>query len=90
MEEPTRSSSQRISDNETDLELLARVGDGDRAAFRELHARYYGALLRFIYRITRRLDLAEEGVNDVMLVVWRDSRAFQGRSYVSTWIMGIA
>jgi RNA polymerase sigma-70 factor (ECF subfamily) len=90
MKEPTRSSSQRFSDNETDLELLARVGDGDRAAFRELHTRYYGALLRFIYRITRRLDLAEEGVNDVMLVVWRDSRAFQGRSSVSTWIMGIA
>src|SRR5262249_31840702 len=43
-----------------------------------------------IYRITGRLDLAQEGVNDVMLVVWRSSRSFGGRSSVSTWIMGIA
>ena len=38
----------------------------------------------------RRLDLAEEAVNDVMLVVWRNSRSFGHRSTVSTWLMGIA
>lgn len=90
MEAPTRPRRQGSADDDTDLKLLARVGEGDRAAFQELHSRYYGALLRFVYRITRRLDLAEESVNDVMLVVWRDSRAFAGRSSVSTWIMGIA
>jgi RNA polymerase sigma-70 factor (ECF subfamily) len=90
MEEPARPRRRRFSDDETDLKLLARVREGDRAAFRELHSRYYGAVLRFAYRITRRLDLAEEAVNDVMLVVWRDARAFAGRSSVATWIMGIA
>jgi RNA polymerase sigma-70 factor (ECF subfamily) len=90
MEEPARPRRRRFSDDETDLKLLARVREGDRAAFRELHSRYYGAVLRFAYRITRRLDLAEEAVNDVMLVVWRKGRDFEGKSKVSTWILGIA
>jgi RNA polymerase sigma-70 factor (ECF subfamily) len=75
---------------ETDLLLLDRITAGDRDAFEELYAAYYQRLLRFIYRVTRQLELAQEGVNDVMLVVWRNSESFGRRSKVSTWIMGIA
>jgi RNA polymerase sigma-70 factor (ECF subfamily) len=80
----------RISDDSVDRALLGRVAHGDRAALREIYETYYHPLLRFIYRITSRLDLAQEGVNDVMLVVWRSAGAFAGHSTVSTWIMGIA
>lgn len=80
----------RFSDDAADIALLARIANGDRAALRELYGTYYHPLLRFIYRITGRLELAQEGVNDVMLVVWRNGRSFGGRSSVSTWIMGIA
>jgi RNA polymerase sigma-70 factor, ECF subfamily len=76
--------------DESDLSLLDRIAAGDRNAFRELYAAYYHPLLRFICRVTRNLELAEEGVNDVMLVVWRSSESFGRRSKVSTWIMGIA
>jgi len=76
--------------NETDLALLERIEQGDRAALHELYQSYYHALLRFIQRITRSLELAQEGVNDVMLTVWRNSSSFGRRSSVSTWIMGIA
>ena len=79
----------RFSDDGADLALLERIGNGDRNALRDLYNTYYHPLLRFIYRITGRLDLAQEGVNDVMLVVWGNSRSFGGRSSVSTWIMGI-
>ena len=34
--------------------------------------------------------LAEEVVNDTMLVVWNRASTFAGRSKVSTWIFGIA
>ena len=78
------------SRNETDLALLERIGRSDRAALRELHDSYHYVLLRFIQRITHSLELAQEGVNDVMLTVWRNSASFGGRSSVSTWIMGIA
>src|SRR5688572_19132382 len=80
----------RFSEDSADLALLERVANGDREALRDLYGTYYHPLLRFIYRITGRLDLAQEGVNDVMLVVWRSSRSFGRRSTVSTWIMGIA
>jgi RNA polymerase sigma-70 factor (ECF subfamily) len=85
-----RPARSRFSDDGADLALLERINDGDRDALRELYGTYYHPLLRFIHRITGRLDLAQEGVNDVMLVVWRNSRSFGGRSTVSTWIMGIA
>lgn len=84
---PTRA---RFSDDVADVALLERIANGDRNALRDLYTTYYHPLLRFIYRITGRLDLAQEGVNDVMLVVWRNGRSFGGRSSVSTWIMGIA
>jgi len=89
-QELRRPSRARFSDDNADLALLERVANGDRDALRDLYGIYYHPLLRFIYRITGRLDLAQEGVNDVMLVVWRSSRSFGRRSMVSTWIMGIA
>ncbi len=89
-QELKRPSRARFSDDSADLALLERVANGDREALRDLYGTYYHPLLRFIYRITGRLDLAQEGVNDVMLVVWRSSRSFGRRSTVSTWIMGIA
>jgi RNA polymerase sigma-70 factor (ECF subfamily) len=85
-----RPARAKFSDNESDLRLLARIVQGDREALRELYATYYHPVLRFIQRVTRQLDLAQEGVNDVMLVVWRSADSFARRSSVSTWIMGIA
>jgi RNA polymerase sigma-70 factor (ECF subfamily) len=76
--------------NERDLELLALSNGGDRRAFRELYTKYYHPLLRFIYRVTGQLELAQEGINDVMLVIWERGSRFGGRSRVATWIMGIA
>ncbi len=92
MDEGLHGRPNRIprSDDGADVALLERIGAGDREALRELYASYYHPLLRFIQRITRRLDLAQEGVNDVMMVVWRNSRSFGRRSSVSTWLMGIA
>src|SRR5690606_24470643 len=73
-----------------DAALLDRIRTGDHDALHALYRKYYHPLLRFAYRIAGRLELAEETVNDVMLVVWQDAGAFEGRSKVSTWIMGIA
>jgi hypothetical protein len=89
-EKQLRPARTKPSSDESDQLLLSRIGAGDREAFRQLYAAYYYPLLRFISRVTRRHELAQEGVNDVMLIVWRNSDAFAHRSKVSTWIMGIA
>ncbi|HEX5420984.1 MAG TPA: sigma-70 family RNA polymerase sigma factor [Gammaproteobacteria bacterium] len=85
-----RSGDQAAPDDGEDLSLLARVNEGDTEALRALYLKYYHRLLRFIQRITGQVDAAQEVINDVMLVVWRDGRAFAGRSQVATWILGIA
>jgi RNA polymerase sigma-70 factor, ECF subfamily len=82
----TRSAA----DDRLDGELLERIARRDRDALVELYHRYYHSLLRFLQRLIGDMDSAEEGVNDVMLVVWDKAGSFGGRSKVSTWILGIA
>ncbi len=63
---------------------------GDREAFRELYIVYHRRLARFLTRLTRHYEIAEEIINDTLWVVWRKAGDFRGDSRVSTWIMGIA
>jgi RNA polymerase sigma-70 factor, ECF subfamily len=73
-----------------EVELIARVARQDRRAFEELYNLYHRRLARFLTRLTRRYDLAEEIVNDTFWVVWRSAGDFRGESQPSTWILGIA
>ncbi len=84
---PSHLQQQR---DESDRVLLDRVVAGDRDAFRELYIAYHRRLARFLTRLTRRYELAEEIINDTMWVVWRRADKFRGDSRVSTWIIGIA
>lgn len=70
--------------------LLERVREGDREAFEELYRIYTPRLFGYLQRVTRRPDLVEELVDDVMLTVWRQAERFEFRSRPSTWIFGIA
>lgn len=73
-----------------DAELIRRVRERDEIAFKTLYQCYYRRLFGFIYRTTGRLDCVEEGINDVMCVVWQKADTFDGSSKPSTWILGIA
>lgn len=75
-------------DDETSL--LRRVAAKDRKAFEALYNLYYRRLFAYLFKLTRRPDLVEEVLNDVMLAVWSGAPGFDGRSRASTWIFGIA
>ncbi|WP_161966142.1 RNA polymerase sigma factor [Steroidobacter cummioxidans] len=79
-----------LSNNEAELALIRRVSLRDRTALRELYLLYHRRLSRFLMRLTQRQDLAEEVINDTLLVVWNSAERFRGDSRVSTWIVGIA
>lgn len=79
-----------LSNNEAELALIRRVSLRDRVALRELYLLYHRRLSRFLMRLTQRQDLAEEVINDTLLVVWNSADRFRGDSRVSTWIVGIA
>jgi len=87
MAQPTYRGATGVA-HETDL--IARIADGDRKAFEELYYLYHRRLARFLTRLTRRYDIAEEVVNDTFWVVWRKAKTFRGDSQPSTWILGIA
>ncbi len=70
--------------------LIARIAEGDRKAFEELYNLYHRRMARFLTRLTRRYDIAEEVINDTFWVVWRKAGDFRGDSQPSTWILGIA
>src|SRR5579863_2824476 len=73
-----------------EVELIARIGAGDRKALEELYNLYHRRMARFLTRLTHRYDLAEEIINDTFWVVWRKAGEFRGESQPSTWIFGIA
>ncbi len=71
-------------------QLITRIAQEDRKAFEELYNLYHRRMARFLTRLTRRYDIAEEVINDTFWVVWRKAGDFRGDSQPSTWILGIA
>jgi len=82
-----------MSDNEPatdcDIALVARVAAGDKVAFETLFSAYGERVFRYAYRLISDVSRAEEVTNDVMMEVWKNAGRFEGRSRVSTWVLGI-
>ncbi len=73
-----------------ELALLDRIRRGDRGAFSELYRLYHPRMYGYLRRLLPNPATAEEVLDDVMLVVWKDARKFRGDAAVSTWVIGIA
>src|SRR5262245_45301966 len=73
-----------------DPELIRRIAAKDRGAFEALYQRYVHRLRRYLSRQIQSPELAEEVLDDVMLVVWQSAARYNQASRVSTWIFGIA
>ncbi len=82
-------STDTAATDEQDQALVARIAAGDRAAFELLFREYGERVFRYTHRLISDVTKAEEVTNDVMLEVWKTAARFEGRSKVSTWILGI-
>ena len=69
--------------------LLARLRQGDRAAFAALVGRHGGALLRLARTFTRDASTAEELVQDAWVAALDGLDGFEGRSSIRTWLLHI-
>ena len=76
--------------DDIDRELIAKIGNLDKDAFRSLCIHYHRILARFLSKFTRDRADIEEIINDTLWIVWKNAGAFRSESRVSTWIMGIA
>jgi len=85
-----KPSSVKRPERESDVQLISRVSGGDRQAFEELYRLYRVRLARFLGNLVRHPQLAEEVLDDTLLVVWERAAGFKGESKLSTWIFAIA
>ncbi|HVS64710.1 MAG TPA: sigma-70 family RNA polymerase sigma factor [Thermoanaerobaculia bacterium] len=74
----------------SDSRLIAAVARGDRRSFEALYRRYYPRLFGYLLNLVGSRELAEEVLDDTMVVVWQKAGGFERRSKASTWIFGIA
>jgi RNA polymerase sigma-70 factor (ECF subfamily) len=74
----------------SDEALIARIAGGDRLAMQVLFARHHVRVYRFVLRLVRNEATAEDLISEVFLEIWRQAGKFEGRSAVTTWMLGIA
>jgi RNA polymerase sigma-70 factor (ECF subfamily) len=74
----------------SDETLIRRIATGDRPAMQSLYATHRLRVYRYLLRLVRDRETAEDLVSEVFLDVWRQAGRFQGRSAVSTWLLAIA
>jgi RNA polymerase sigma-70 factor (ECF subfamily) len=72
-----------------DAALVARLRNGDEAAFTALVARHHGALLRLARAFVPSRAVAEEVVQETWMAVLESIARFEGRSSLKTWIFRI-
>ncbi|HEU4733536.1 MAG TPA: RNA polymerase sigma factor [Kofleriaceae bacterium] len=72
-----------------DKELVARLQQGDEAAFEVLFDRHHDALRRTARGLVSTSASAEEVVQDTWVAVLGGLRSFEGRSSIRTWIFRI-
>jgi len=72
-----------------DEDLVQKALEGDDSAFRELHDRYIGQVLRYAYMQTGDYHRSEEIAQDVMYKMAVHLANFQGRSSFKTWLFTI-
>ncbi len=70
--------------------LMLRVGQGDAAAFNNLHERYASRVYSQLYSLVRDHHLAEDLCQDVFLRVYSYRQSYEPRARFSTWLFCIA
>ena len=71
--------------------LLAATARGDQAAFARLYAHTSPHLLGLLVRMLKRMDWAEEALQDCYMRIWRRSDSYEpGRGSPMAWLSTIA
>ncbi len=73
-----------------DRGLIEAMALGDVGALQDLYARHGLALLNLLIHELGERHMAEEVLQDVMMVAWQGAARFRGESQVRTWLIAIA
>ena len=71
------------------ITLLERIAEGQQGALESFYRLFEPSVYRFaLSKLNDPFDAADI-LNEVMMEVWKSAKNFQGRSKVSTWLLGI-
>ena len=74
------------ADVETEIALLRRTGEGDRASFELLYDRFSGVLFSTAYRVLNNHQAAEDVLQEVFLQIWEKAPLYDAqRGKPLTW-----
>ena len=77
-------------DRELELDLVARLRQGDASAFDAVYAAYNRRLFAFVARLARSRDIAEDLVEETWLRVVRQARRLQPDTRLAPWLFTVA
>ncbi|MFT5208921.1 MAG: RNA polymerase sigma-70 factor (ECF subfamily) [Flavobacterium sp.] len=78
-------------DQEQELDLVVRVGEGNTEAYQSLLRHHLPSLNRYVTRMIGNAQDTEEILQDVFLRLWQKSNQFNSRqSKLTTWLHQIA
>jgi RNA polymerase sigma-70 factor, ECF subfamily len=81
-------ASESSIDQESEIELLRRVGQGDRKSFEDLYDRFSGVLFSTALQILNDHREAEDVVQDVFVQIWDKAKLYDAaRGKPLTWAM---
>jgi RNA polymerase sigma-70 factor (ECF subfamily) len=86
----SRPSSDELSIGDPDLELVARIRDGETEMFADLVRQHTRRVFGTLLGIVGNVDDARDSTQEVFLRAYQNIASFQGRSKFSTWLMSIA
>lgn len=74
----------------SDIELMAKVKNGDPDALGRLYERYAQSIFGFIYRRSEDPDLAWDVVQDTFILVWTGKFSLDHKASFRTWLYSVA
>src|ERR1700759_2037006 len=87
---PVRRDGRRWEGGRVSADLLARARDGEGEAFADLGAPHRRELHVHCYRILGSVADADDALQETLLSAWQSVGAFEGRSWLRTWLYRIA
>ena len=71
---------------EAEIELLQRIGQGDRRSFEALYDRFSGVLFSTAFRVLNNREAAEDVLQDVFIQIWEKAPLYDpARGKPMTW-----
>ncbi len=85
----TQEVTNGLSVREQDCDLVARIVAGDENALRDLYDLYGQRLYGYALRLTSDHTVAEDVIQDALVIAWRTAGQFRGDGRVLAWLLGI-